>query len=50
MDLAYREWLLNPERSDPSEIKEIVLIDEIDRLWKMKNSAYRHMTGKIRSR
>jgi predicted ATP-binding protein involved in virulence len=30
MDLAYRECLLNPELSDKSQIKGIVLIDEID--------------------
>lgn len=30
MDLAYRVCLLNPELGDPSEIKGIVLIDEID--------------------
>jgi predicted ATP-binding protein involved in virulence len=30
MDLAYRECLLNPELSDKSEIKGIVLIDEVD--------------------
>jgi predicted ATP-binding protein involved in virulence len=30
MDLAYRECLLNPQLSDKSEIKGIVLIDEVD--------------------
>jgi predicted ATP-binding protein involved in virulence len=30
MDLAYRECLLNPELSDKSQIKGIVLIDEVD--------------------